>query len=264
MEISVILNAHGDTPLVTDTIEAVHKWVGNNVLVVVDGAAKEWYEKVDLPAHKISGFWHNCPKSPYRNITLGLMEAVKKWPDSDWYCYMEYDVLFTSDKIRHDLENIGEDVWCVGNDSRHLSDKYDLPLIESIVNMKFNCTKYLLGCCIFHRGEFIRRLQEINFFEKFLYYTNDFSKGFFPNYDGYDLAEHLYPTLAHHMGGKVAHFANWNQREGKWEGSFKQYPMRWKPELDLHENFSEAVIMHPLKTVDHPIREYHRKKRSIL
>ena len=76
MEISVVLNAHGDTPLVTDTIEAVQKWVGSNVLVVVDGASKEWYEK-DIPAHKISGFWHACPKSPYRNITLGLMEAVK-------------------------------------------------------------------------------------------------------------------------------------------------------------------------------------------
>jgi hypothetical protein len=262
MEISVILNAHGDTPVVTDTIEAVQRWVTSNTLVVVDGASKDWY-KEDIPAHKLSGFWHNCPKSPYRNITLGLMEAYKKWPNSDWYCYMEYDVLFTSDNFKRHLLSVDEDVWCIGNDSRHIQDKYDLSPIEKISNMKFNCNKYLLGCCIFYKGTFIKRLQEINFFEKFLYYTNDFSNGFFPNYKGYDLAEHLYPTLAHHMGGKVAHFANWNQKKEEWEGNYKQYPMRWKPELEISENFEEANIMHPLKSVDHPIRQYHKKKREV-
>lgn len=258
MKIAVILNAHGDTPLVLDTIDAIKTWVTDDILVVIDGAARKWSENVDLPVVKLNGFRHNCPKSPYRNVTLGMMETVKKWPDADWYCYMEYDVLFTSSEFKRDLEFGNKDLWCIGNDSRHGS--YKFPLLETITKMKFNCSKYLLGCCVFHRGKFLRKLQDMNFFERLLYYTNDFDKGFFPGYDGYDFAEHLYPTLAHHLGGKVGHFASWGGAEG-WSGNYLRYPMRWKPELSLKENFKDATIMHPLKSVDHPIREHHRINR---
>jgi hypothetical protein len=198
-------------------------------------------------------------------VTLGLKEAANLWPDVDWYCYLEYDCLVGSNQFEKDLaiaESMG--VWCLGND--HRVGNYKFPLLEAMLKTQFKESHYLLGCCVFYKQEFIKKLKEINFFERFLYLTNDFSQGYFPGYEeqgGYDLTEHLYPTLASHFGGKVAQFAAWSRKEGKWAGgNFGKYPFRFQPELHPEEHYPEAVIMHPLKGYDHPVREFHRKKRN--
>jgi len=269
MRLAAILNAHENTDLVLDTLDAVRTWVTDDILVVVDGAHwKKWGKDAKLPAHKLEGFIHNYYRGPYRNVTLGLKEAVNKWPDVDWYCYLEPDTLFASDSFKEDLAGAEKrGTWCVGNDP--VSDDYNLSLLNSILDDDIKCTKYLLGCCVFYKAEFIHKLRDIGFFEKFLYLTNDFQEGFFPEYTGtsvtssggHDFTEHLYPTLAHHFGGKVDGLAGWSSNFNLWRGNFKKYPMRWRPDLEEHEDFPEASIMHPLKTADHPLRTIHRIRR---
>jgi hypothetical protein len=213
--------------------------------------------------------YHDWPKGSYRNDVYGLFNLYRLWPKMDWYCHCEYDVLFTSSDFKEDLLRASEHgIWMLGNDYRE--ENYQFPLLESMLKTKFSGSKYLLGCCVFYNGEFVRRMMEINFFERFLNLTNGFANGFFPNYEeqgGFSLTEHLFPTMAHHLGGKIKELANWrfDKSQGyKWDGNYKRYPMRFRPELAEKENFPEASVMHPLKKFEHPIRKLHRLKREIV
>ena len=256
----MVLNAHADASTILDSLDGIFAHVGQNVILVVDGSAWPLYRDLQLPVAKINGFRHGVRKSPYRNVALGLKSAWEAYPNAGWFCYAEYDVLFTSDRFRRNLEIADKkDVWMLGNDG-HVDDKR-LPLIESLVGAKFPSTYYLLGCCQFFSWRFMEKLQEIDFFERFLFLTNQFSPGVFPAYEGYDISEHLYPTLCRYFGGAVGVFATWDH--SKWHGAYRYFPMRWRPELDPEtENFEEASIMHPLKKLSHPIREFHRERRK--
>jgi hypothetical protein len=264
MKIATILNAHGNTQLVADTIDAIQTWVSKDILMLVDDKAWEvWGENVELPVHKMRGLYHNFRRAPYRNLTCGLKTIVDFWEGYDWYCYCEYDVLFTSDGFKKDLEDAqSQNVWCLGNDYREAN--YKFPFLENIIQAKLGRSQYLLGCCVFYSGAFLRKLKEVDFFNKFLLYTNGFTDGFFPGYEeqgGYDFGEHLYPTLAAHYGGGVKQLAGWNAVFEQWQGNFQKYPMRWKPELNWNDNFHNASIMHPVKEYA-DIRWFHRTKRD--
>lgn len=265
MKIATVLNAHGNTELVLDTLDSINCFVGRNTLVVVDGAHWEsWGKDVKLPAYKVEGFRHAFNRAPYRNLTLGLNTLTRLFGlDLDWYCYCEYDVLFTSDSFKKELEQASkENVWCIGNDHRVAEFKF--PFLERIIGEKIGPSHYLLGCCVFYSGKFLRKLHELNFFEKFLFCTNEFNQGFFPGYEeqgGYDFGEHLYPTLAAHYGGQIREFARWNNVFEQWQGKFQQYPMRWRPELTFDDNDVNVSIMHPVKR-DTDLRWFHRAKRA--
>lgn len=258
MKIAVILNVHNDTSLTLDTIDSIKTWVSNDILVVIDGVSwQNWGKNLEVPAFKLEGFKHGCPKSPYRNVTLGLKTAFKQWPKADWYCYCEGDVLFGSDCFKQDLQ----DAWVIGNDLRDGSRKFEF--VEKLIGKNIERSKYLLGCCVFYHRNFLAHLTELDFFDKFLTLTNDFQEGFFPNYHGYDLAEHLYPTIAVACGGKAKRFAYWNDITNSWHGNFKKYPMRWQPQLEPDLGlFSAASILHPLKDYNHPLRAFYREKRQ--
>lgn len=265
MKIATILNAHGETELVLDTLDSIRYYVSKDILVVVDGAFwNSWGNNVRLPAYKIEGFKHAYVKAPYRNLTLGLNTLVRQFGDQmDWYCYCEYDVIFTSDHFKKALAAAQrENIWCLGNDHRVGEMKF--PFLEKILKVEFAYSHYLLGCCVFYSGEFIRKLIEVDFFNKFLFGTNEFSDGFFPGYEeqgGYDFGEHLYPTLASHYGGEVRGFAKWNRAFEQWQGDFQHYPMRWQPELTMDDNFENASIMHPVKK-NSELRWFHQVKRN--
>ncbi len=263
MKITAILNTHGVPEITLDTVDSIRYYMTDNILVVVDGVAYDKFTGVNLPAYKLKGFNHNWYKSPYRNIVLGLYTAATNWPDSDWYCYIEYDCLVGSPLFKKDLEEAEKDgVWCLGSDYRD-KQTVDLSLLEKIVQGKFEEVVYLLGACIFYHKNFIKVALEKEFFQRFLFYTNPFQKGFFPLYDAWDLTEHALPTIVNHFGGKIRQFSSYNQNTGMWAGNFRKYPIRFRPELTYEEqHFLQASIMHPLKSVDHPIRKYHRAKRN--
>jgi hypothetical protein len=257
MDIATVLHIHDNELLVKDTLDSILKYVGPNVLVIYDGAVSLWGRNLNLPTHKCCGLYHNYNRNPYKNIALGLSKIAELFPNSDWYCYCEYDVLFGNSFFKEELKIREEqNYWCLGNDYR--INNFKFPFLEKIVGKEFDRSDYLLGCCVFHHKKFIHKLLELDFFNKLLAFSNGFSKGFFPGFTEYDLSEHIYPTMARQLGGKVGTFAKW---EDGWKGRYKQYPLRFKPDLD--ELFEEASIMHPLKEYDSDIRKYFRNKRCL-
>lgn len=261
MKIAVLLNVHENNPVVMDTIDSIRTHVTDDVLMLVDGLAWSQFDDFEAPVSKVCGFKHGIPKSPYRNMALGLKLLYENWPDADWFCYTEYDVLFASDRFKHNLKLADEmNVWMLGNDG-HIDEK-EMPLVESMLGCKFKSYYYLLGCCQFFSSKFLKKLAEIDFFDRFLSLTNQFADGYMPGYIGYDLSEHMYPSLCRHLGGNVGVFASYDDM-GQWHGSYKRFPMRWRPEIDPDtENFPELSIVHPVKEFDHGIRVEQRKKRQ--
>ena len=262
MEIAAVINTHCDTCLTQDTVESVLSYVTDNVLVIVDAASWEcWGKDLEIDVPKISGFYHGVTKAPYRNVALGMNQLIQTYDECEWYVYLESDVLFTSSRFKDNLKMADEKgVWMLGNDG-HVDDK-EMPLIESLVGGKFKSIYYLIGCCQFFGKKFIDKLRSINFFERFLHLTNNFSPGYFPKYEGYDISEHMYPTLCRHFGGNIGVFATYDYGKLKWHGSYEYFPMRWNPDLNVEEVGPKASIAHPVKKFSHPVRIYHRKVRE--
>jgi hypothetical protein len=120
-----------------------------------------------------------------------------------------------------------------------------MPLVEAILHESLDIHRYyLLGCCQFFHRDFVEKLVEIDFFDKFLAATNQFSHGYLPGYNGYDISEHLYPTLARKFGGNIGVFSTYEQPD-RWHGSYKVFPMRWQPQLTEEDDYSEASLLHP-------------------
>jgi hypothetical protein len=277
MKIATLLNVHGDARIVNDALDAVHTYMTKDVLVLTDGAA-HWTEKPlkggagilvrsdpyeGLQACRIEGLYHNQSKSPYRNMTLGLKTLVENWW-ADWYCYMEYDCLVVSEDFKEDLENaISRGVWVLGNDHRQCN--YQIPFVEMALGEPIGECHVILGCCVFFHSKFMHKLASIDFFNKFLLFTNDFRETV-PGLDkqgAYDLGEVIYPTLAAHLGGRVEEFAHFVDNIG-WVGNANRYPMRFRPEIQLgiDPEYPDASIIHPIKSWDHPLRNYYRERRK--
>jgi len=262
MKIATLLSVHDDPKLVLDTLDSVLHYMTDDVLVLVDGAS-DVFDNIDMPVHRMKGFKHGVPRSPYRNVALGLKTIRGMYPDHDWYCYMEYDCLVTSIRFKYNLEIADDrDIWMLGADG-HIDDKA-IPLVESMLGQPFRSSYYLLGACQFFSKWFMEKLEQFNFFDRFLAATNDCTGGFMPGYGGYDVSEHLYPSLCRQFGGNIGVLATWDSVEERWHGGHKVFPIRWKPDLDAEtENYKDASIMHPLKDYDHPIRKFHRKARYV-
>lgn len=256
--IATVISTHNDVECTLDTVESVKMFVGDRIMLMVDGACWPKWQSIRTDAYKVKGFLHGVSKSPYRNMALSLQQAWELWKkDISWLCYTEYDVLFASSRFAHNLKMAEEkNVWMLGNDG-HVDDK-QVPFIEALVKDKFQSIYYLLGCCQFFHRKFLEKLEEINFFEKFLSLTNQFSPGKFPSYNGYDISEHLYPTLCRHFGGAIGVFATWDH--GEWHGAYRYFPMRWR--IPITEDFEVASIIHPTKNYDDIVRQYHRVKRG--
>jgi hypothetical protein len=263
MKSVAIIGAHENSLVLKDTIASVEHYLTKEILLVVDGINGSQFEDND---RILKGFPHGRPQAPYRNVCLGLMEAWNKWGDvPDWYCYVEYDCLFGSHEIRNHLGKAKEmDFWILGNDFR--KEKNRIPILDHFFKSKLNPC-YFLGCCVFYNSKFIRALAKDNFFERFLYFTN-FYDGPIIMVDNngkkqlvYDISEFLYPTMAVAYGGKISELACW--KEGSWTGNAEFYPMRFRPDLDEKDSFKNACVMHPLKNIESPLRQYHRNKRLL-
>ena len=256
MQLVAIIGAHNNSKVLFDTIQSFRFCVTPDIVLVVDGFGWEEFDE-NYPAFLLKGFRHGYYKSPYRNLALGLYQSAIRFPNADWYIYAEYDCLAASSDFLIDLQNVSEDCFCLGANFRYSKKKF--PFLETIIKDKIKESRYLLGCLVFYRGSFIRRLLVEDFFERFLFYTNSFSQDYFPGYTGYDFSEHLYPTLATHYGGKIGGLVWWNEKTSVWEGNFSRYRLRWQPELDF---FAGASFYHPLKSFHHPIRNLYREIRN--
>lgn len=249
MNISVVLNAHENSPVFRSTLESIKKFWTDDVLVVVDAFGWAGFEGAELPAHLLKGFHHGKPSSPHRNVALGLMKSAEMWPSSDWTCYLEYDCLVGPGDVRSDLKAASEEgFWILGNDHR----RFDLrmPFLDSFLKTEPDI-HYLLGCCLFFSSEFMSSLKGSDFFARYLNRTNFFTGD--PELvdrsgrrqAAYDISEYLYPTVAVHMGGRVKEFACWNGES--WRGDSMGYPMRFRPELASSEVSRDFRVAHPIK-----------------
>ncbi len=267
MKLAAILNVHADAELIIDTLDSILTYMTDKILVVVDGISWDKFKDINIPAYKIEGFRHGMPKAPFRNVALGLKTAQEQWQNEDWYCYIEQDVLVTSERFKNSLKLAGEkDVWILGNNG-HV-DGFTIPIVDHILNepVSKKNSYYLLGCCQFMSGDFLRKLvNEYDFFTKFLELTNGMDEGVMPGFGGYDVSEHMYPTLVRCFQKNVGVFASWDYKREFFHGHGQYFPMKWKPELHyLRDNFPEASLMHPLKDLNNPIRIHHRNKRKLV
>jgi len=282
MKIATILNCHEENDLLRDTLDSIRCFLSKDILLVIDGFSKSNFDSIKC-VHKLKGFTHNCAKSPYKNVILGLMNAWKIWEEeADWYCYTEPDCLFAQNNIAQDLQK--RNCWLIGNDlcKENINKNFEdnmFPFVENFLKKKLDHTYYLIGCCLFFKKDFIKKLNELNFFEKILYYTNAFNKNNYPKYKGYDISEHLFPTLAWNLGGGLGEFANFRNPKNI-SGNFSKYKMRfgglhyysYKNKLeysrlndlgiDDFESCKNSYIMHPIKDYNNPIRKYHRCIRN--
>jgi hypothetical protein len=264
MKITAILNA-ASAPITLDTLDSIRYYMTDQVMVLIDGFAWHSFDKVELPAHKLKGLNHGWFKSPYRNIILSLLTAYRNFPTTDWYCYLEHDCLISSSNFKKDLiEAEKNNVWCLGSDfRRNQEEKVNLSYLEKIIKDKLKENTYLLGACIFYHRNFIKLAVETEFFDKFLFYTNEFKNGFFPFYSAWDLTEHVLPTMVVYYGGEISQLSVYNEAAHLWAGNYRRYPIRYRPDIEYDtELFLQASIIHPLKTLNHPIRDFYRSKRQ--
>lgn len=262
MQISTFINIHDNEELVLDTIDSIRTYCTTDILAIIDGAAKEWGNNIDLPIFKAEGLYHNYKCSPYRNVALGLKKIKEIFPNSDWYCYVEPDVLFINSEFKKELKYAQcNNYFMVGTNPREHRN-ICLDAVANLFNINIDKTYYFLGCCLFFNRTFLIKLEEIDFFDKFLFYTNPFSKGFFPKYNGYDLSEELYPSLAKALGGDCMGLSYWDEYKKNWFGNHKKFPVRFRPSLEEKDLHKETSIMHPIKQYDHPIRKQCRRVRD--
>lgn len=267
MSIAVVLNSHENSSIFHDTLESINYYLTKDVLVVVDGLSWNQFENIDIPALKMSGFPHGKSYAPYRNVALGLFKAWQTWGDSkNWYCYTECDSVIGSDDVLEHLQKAEElGFWILGNDFRQEQQK-KIPFLENFLKQPVSSLSYLLGCCLFFNSKFLKKLYDDNFFENFLSYTNFRDQDIYlidenNNKEVIDISEFLYPTLAKFYGGEARELACWDYRSSSWTGNAEFYPMRFRPEITLNDPHLQACIMHPLKSFENPVRQYHRGKR---
>jgi hypothetical protein len=286
MKISSVVLTHAYPKLTKDTVNSIREFTGDRVMTLVDAAG--WDQFQNFPNAE-KGFYHAHKRSPYRNYALGLKRLYERWPDSDWYLYTEYDCVFVSDKFKEELKSAEErNAWLVGVDLRRFT--FEFPELFNIINLPIpKFSYYFLGCCHFHRGSFVRKLAEINFFDKFLEATKDYEKGKFPGYNRWAFEEELWPTLATSLGGNLYELSCWKYGDqsdhqstrtdskvyyaGKdhdtWRGKFRKYPIRNAPDIASGEIYPEASIVHPLKDpaslvrTELAVRRKHNSKRKL-
>lgn len=281
MKIAAILVIHDHAAVVKDTVESIRRYMTKDILTVVDPISQfrrirtknrivgsvcdvwsghsDRFSGANIPAHRLDGLKHNHHRAPYRNMMFGLQKASEMW-EADWYCYLDYDALVVSEAFRERLET---DAWILGNDHRVGNLKF--PIVEAAAGVKIHESHYLLGCCHFIHRDFIRLLNERDFFGKFLWYTNDFKDGFMPGHtvqSCHDAGEHILPSLAVAMGGKVQELGCYSW-DGRWIGD-PRFQMRFRPDICPAEHIPEASILHPLKDFSGPIRTQQREKRNEL
>ncbi len=247
------MNTNKESDITNDTIDSIDQFITNNIIVITDAKT----ENLNIEYPLIKGFSVN-QKTLYKNVALGLDTLYKLYPDSEWYGYMEYDCLVTSNHILSTLDKAKEsDVWLLGCDGR--VDFEPLPLIEEIIGEKILHRYKMLGCCLFFHHDFLQKLNEINFFTKLLEKTSIVEE--IVGFKGYDFSEHVYPSLVRHYKKQLGVLSYWF--ENSWHGNYRRYPMRFRPYLTEDDDFPEACILHPIKEFNHPIRKKRRAERCL-
>lgn len=249
MDIATLINTHADPLMTADTANSVKVWMTSKILVIVDGAG--WHHfgsRFDYPLHK--GLVHGRPKSPYRNMLVGIAELCKLYPDVQWYCYLESDCLIANDRFKSDLVNQRNKY--IGGFEYRGGGGMNVPILNQVVGGQVKENHHLLGAVMFMSRKFVHKMVENNLPAKLLKATEGFNSGDVPDFHGYAFEEELFPSLAnYYYPGSVFQIGEW-----------AKYNVRWQPDISSQEITPGVSIIHPLKSFDHPIRLHYRRFRE--
>lgn len=250
MDIATLIHTHADPGMTADTADSVKTWMTNHILVLVDGAGWHHFGSSSFPYPLHRGLVHGRPRSPFRNILLGLAEIYRRYPNVQWFCYLESDCLVTSGGFKADLQP-GK---FIGGLEYRGGGSMNMPVLNEVVGAKVKENHHLLGAIMFMSKKFVERILADDLPAKLLKVSEPLESGQFPDFHGYAFEEELFPSLAHHYRpGSVFTLGGW-----------EKYNVRWQPDIASGEVTPAASILHPLKTLDHPVRMHYRRFRGRL
>ncbi|MCK9458457.1 MAG: hypothetical protein M0R80_02290 [Proteobacteria bacterium] len=253
MNIVTIINVHTDPELVQHTIGSVKKWVTDKIVVVVD--QRNWDAFKNFPFQNIDLIKGAFNAPPYKNIAIGMNYAYAKYPNADWYNYIEYDVLYLNDFFKEDLikrsncANLGF-CHCIAG----CQTDGDLP--RKILNKPELQAEYMLGAVNFYSNNCVQQLMSFDFFNEVLNQTNN---GYnFPNFGHVTVEEIIYPTAAGAFGpvDNLTDYANPLKISG-YGSTCERYAVRYIPNIELDDVTPLTSIIHPSKNLNCPIRQQH-------
>lgn len=255
MDLVFIINVHDNSQTVRDTIDAVKLWGSDDIVLSVDGLAWSKFSEFNYRnVIPLRGVDHGINRSPYKNMTLGLSEAYNKWPDKDWYCYMEYDVLILSDLFKYQLEIAARrGVSCVGFEHGYTAGSNDAWLLSKLFDKEINYKHKMIGCFMCFSNACMKFWDQHNFFGNLLTQTASYSGADFPNFTDYAVEEILFPTAASLAGPLLTFNAGCSQSS--------RYLVRFMPEVTQNEITNETTIVHPIKSFTNPIRQHYAAAR---
>ena len=253
MDIVTIINAHNNPALLKNTIDSVRRWVTDKIIVVIDAAGWYLFSNFKCPENTelVKGVYHNCYRSPYKNIAIGLNYAYAKYPKADWYNYIESDVMYLNDLFKEDLR-AKSDHTDLGFIQR-TGKQGDQWLVEKIFQKKLP-VYFMLGAIHFYSHSCISQLVGIDFFSKVLEETKQYSGAAFPNFSHYAVEEVIYPT-ASAVFGRIGNLGNYDNTicKSSYGNICERYAVRFTPEISEKEVTAFTSIAHPLKNMQRRI-----------
>lgn len=245
--IATALYTHKDDEICLDTLDSIQTWMTDKVMVVVDEANIHNYSNRIKDAIVKIGLYHGSTRSTHKNMAFAILELYKQWDDVDWYCFVESDVLILNNLFKKDLKG----GWILGTQQRR-GPEWDLPLLNKIIKTKSSLCCYFLGCIMFLHQDFIKKLIEIDFFNRFFDYTKAYESHEFPGFQGYSFQEVLFPSVAYALN-----------KESDVELSGTRYVCNWPVDIQPHELSPDTSIVHPIKDINNPIRQHYKKIREM-
>ena len=242
------INVHNNPELARKNIDLIKKNVTNNIVLLVEKTAyQNWPFEEFNDVTVIEGFKHNYPRNPYKNVLLNLKSTFENFPYSDWYVFTEFDNFIINPNFKNDFQYINEKYSLIASDFREVYCEENLFSNSLGINFdKFYC---ILGCCYFIKRNLMEALYN-QVFEKFLTFTSLMPEGFYPNFNQYDTAEVLIPTVCMHNNFNVFNLCRFKEEKFEWHGMSKRYSMRFRPNIHFSEISKKTCIVHPVKEIE--------------
>ena len=247
MKIWVLLHGHRFDGLLQNTISSIQRFWGVQPILLMDGVSKRSSNPTSCKI--LYGVPHGRSAAPVANVALGWAHMSRIVDQTDWVVYLEYDCLVRSSRFLSNLHAAhSEKISMLGTNGRAMMCN-----VPSLTNDQRSFSYYFLGCFSAIRGEMLKKMQDQDYFAK-IYNLLDHT-GRVREYDGYDFSEVAYPSFVRSHGGRVGVLSSYDEIQDRWHGSYQNFPVRWKPEIPSSRVFQNASVLHPIKSIDHPLRK---------
>lgn len=245
MKFATSINVHNNPSFARKNIDLIKKNVTSNIVLLVEKSAYEtWPVEEFNDVVVVEGFKHNFPRNPYKNVFFNLKNTYENYPNCDWYIFTEFDNFILKNNFRDDFQYINEKYSLVASDFREVYCEENL--FSNSLGLNFEKFYCILGCCYFIKRNLMEALYH-QVFDKLLFFTSFMPEGFYPNFNQYDTAEVLIPTVCMHNNFNVFNLSRFREEDYEWDGLAKKYALRFRPNVYAEELTKNACIVHPIK-----------------